>query len=102
MQIAKIKGIKLDEVLLRPPAKDTQEEEKEALGSINPCQDIVELSREFPMFSEEMERLREDLRHSEINDTSLRYVVCLHLYAFPNPIPHSLEKLPQDPHRQQW
>ena len=38
------------------------------------CQDIVDLSKQFPMFSEEPDRLRDDLRQSDVNSTSLRYL----------------------------
>ena len=39
------------------------------------CQDIVDLSKQFPMFSEEPDRLREDLKQSDINSTYLRYLL---------------------------
>ena len=34
--------------------------------------DIFELSRQYPMFSEEEDRLRNDLRACDINSTALR------------------------------
>ena len=43
-------------------------------GTDNQCQDIVNLSKLFPMFSEEPDRLRDDLRQSDVNSTSLRYL----------------------------
>ena len=46
------------------------------------CQDIVDLSTLFPMFSEEPGRLRADLKQREINSTSLRY----HLFEYYNKV----------------
>ena len=35
--------------------------------------DILELSKHYPLFSEDEDRLRNDLRESDINSTALRY-----------------------------
>ena len=43
------------------------------------CQDIVDLSKQFPMFSEEPDRLRDDLKQSDINSTSLGYLGILQI-----------------------
>ena len=48
--------------------------EPERSQQVNISSEIVELSRQYPMFSEEEHRLKTDVRECDINSTALRSV----------------------------
>ena len=50
----------------------TSEPERNQQQQIKISSDIFELSRQYPMFSEEEDRLRNDLRACDINSTALK------------------------------
>ena len=50
----------------------SSEPERNQEQQSNISSDISELSRQYPMFSEEEHRLRNDLRSCDINSTALR------------------------------
>ena len=42
-------------------------------NKIPPCQDIVELSNAYPLFSEDPLHIKDELKMSSINDPNLKY-----------------------------
>ena len=70
--MARLKGICLEEVSGIEKRSNNPGDEEQSETDID-SQDIVDISKQFPMFSEEPHRLRDDLKQSNINSTSLRY-----------------------------
>ena len=68
-QIAKIKQIPLDDTDYdQSTIIDITQQHSEKTSS-----DILELSKHYPLFSEDEDRLRSDLKESDVNSTALRY-----------------------------